>query len=111
MSEWTFILQEFEVEEPVETLKAEAVHILDPIPKTVLFDVYGTLVCPVVGDLADQTRMVSGEESFVRTAERFGFSQKVGKKWHEWFFEAIVAEHKELKGKGISPAEIQVDHI
>ena len=111
MSEWISIFHEFQLEEPAETLRAEPVPILDPIPKTVLFDVYGTLVCPVVGDLADQARMVSDEESFVRTAERFGFSQRVGKKWHEWFFAAIVAEHKELKGKGISSAEVQVDHI
>jgi putative hydrolase of the HAD superfamily len=76
-----------------------------------LFDVYGTLVCPHVGDLDDQARLASGEASFVATAERFGFSQDVGIKWHRWFFEAIAKEHKELKEKGIAPAEVQVDKI
>jgi putative hydrolase of the HAD superfamily len=104
-------LDEFQVEEPAETEAGGAIPILDPLPKAVLFDVYGTLVCPVVGDLADQTKLVSGEESFVSTAARFGFSPEVGKKWHEWFFEAIIEEHKEFKDKGIAPAEVQVDHI
>jgi putative hydrolase of the HAD superfamily len=76
-----------------------------------LFDVYGTLVCPHLGDLDDQVRLASSEDSFVATAERFGFGKDAGIKWHRWFFEAIASEHKELKEQGISPAEVQVDQI
>jgi putative hydrolase of the HAD superfamily len=77
----------------------------------IFFDVYGTLICPYVGDLADQARLASSEDSFVGTAERFGFPQEVGIRWHEWFFEAIAKEHQELEKKGVAPAEVQVDRI
>ena len=84
---------------------------LNPQPQVILFDVYGTLLCPHVGDLAEQTRLSSGEETFVATAERFGFSREAGIRWHQWFFEAIAAEHQALKEQGIAPAEVQVDWI
>ncbi len=111
MTNWTSVLHEFQIPEPALTGSLGEVPILEPLPKVVLFDVYGTLVCPLVGDLADQTRLVSGEDSFVATAERFGFSRNVGIKWHGWFFEAIAGEHQEMKKKGITPAEVQVDQI
>lgn len=111
MLNWLSVLQEFQVPEPEPTVSDRDVPALEPPPKVVLFDVYGTLVCPLVGDLADQSRLVSSKDSFVATAERFGFSREVGSKWHEWFFEAIITEHQELKNKGIAPAEVQVDQI
>ena len=111
MPEWISVLQEFQVPEPAATFSEKKVPILKPLPKVVLFDVYGTLICPLVGDLADQARLISSEDSFVATAERFGFSKDVGINWHKWFFEAIVTEHQEMKKRGIAPAEVQVDRI
>ena len=105
------ILTEFALPEPASTVSGGAVPNLDPIPKVILFDVYGTLLCPHLGDLDEQTRMASGEESFISTADRFGFSKDVGIKWHRWFFEAIAKEHQESKDKGIASAEVQVDQI
>ena len=111
MQNWLSILQEFPVLEPAVTVPGGDVPPLQPLPRVILFDVYGTLVCPHLGDLDDQARLVSGEDSFVATAERFGFDKDVGIKWHRWFFEAIASEHKELEEQGISPAEVQVDQI
>jgi putative hydrolase of the HAD superfamily len=111
MAKWLSILEEFQVDEPAPTSAKGNVPALEPNPKAILFDVYGTLVCPRVGDLDEQAKLVSGEESFIRTAERFGFSEEMGIKWHKWFFEAISSEHKEQKEKGIAPAEVLVDRI
>jgi putative hydrolase of the HAD superfamily len=111
VQDWLSILQEFHVPEPAVTVAGEAVPPLESLPRVILFDVYGTLVCPQLGDLDDQARLVSGEDSFVATAERFGFGKDVGIKWHRWFFESIASEHKEQEEQGISPAEVQVDRI
>jgi putative hydrolase of the HAD superfamily len=111
MANWLSILEEFQVYEPAPTSAKGHVPALEPNPKAILFDVYGTLVCPRVGDLDEQAKLVSGEESFIKTAERFGFSEEMGIKWHKWFFEAISSEHKEQKKKGIAPAEVLVDRI
>lgn len=111
MGDWLSILNEFPVPEPADTMIIDTVPRLDPLPRVILFDVYGTLLCPQVGDLDEQVRLASAEESFVATAERFGFSQDVGIQWHEWFFEAIAEEHKALKQMDIVPAEVQVDQI
>lgn len=111
MVSWLSILQEFQVDEPAPTNPEGYVPALEPKPKAILFDVYGTLVCPRAGDLDEQAKLASGEESFIATAERFGFSEEMGLKWHEWFFEAIKAEHKEQERKGIVPAEVLVDRI
>lgn len=111
MENWLSILDEFPLPKPASTGSEGKVPTLDPAPRVILFDVYGTLVCPQVGDLDDQARLASGESSFVATAERFGFSPEVGIKWHRWFFEAIAKEHEELMEKGVAPAEVQVDKI
>ena len=109
MQNWLSILQEFPVPEPAVTVSGGDVPPLEPLPRVILFDVYGTLVCPHLGDLDDQAQLASSEDSFVATAERFGFAKDVGIDWHRWFFEVIASEHKELKEQGISPAEVQVD--
>lgn len=111
MVNWLSILQEFPVPNPEPTRSHGPIPTLEPCPKAILFDVYGTLVCSQVGDLDEQTRLSFGEESFVATAVRFGFTEEIGIRWHKWFFEAISSEHKELKEKGIALAEVQVDHI
>ena len=111
MQNWLSVLQEFPVPEPEVTVPGGDVPPFEPLPRVVLFDVYGTLVCPHIGDLDDQARLISNEDSFVATAERFGFGKDVGIKWHRWFFEAIALEHTKLKEQGISPAEVQVDQI
>jgi putative hydrolase of the HAD superfamily len=111
MPEWRSILQEFQVPAPEQTIRSRAIPILVPRPKAILFDVYGTLVSPLLGDLEEQARLASGEDSFIAAAERFGYSREVGIRWHKWFFEAIASEHQELKEKGVTPAEVQVDQI
>ena len=111
MANWLSILQEFQVDAPAPTRAKGPVPTLEPNPKAILFDVYGTLVCPQVGDLNEQTRLASGEESFIATAERFGFSEEIGIKWHRWFFEAIGLEHQDQEKKGITPAEVQIDGV
>lgn len=111
MQNWLTILQEFTVPEPAVTVSGGNVPFLEPPPRVILFDVYGTLVCPHLGDLDDQALLASSEDSFVATAERFGFGKDVGADWHRWFFEAIATEHKLLKEQGIAPAEVQVDQI
>ena len=111
MQNWLSILQEFPVLEPAVTVSGGDVPPLEPLPRVILFDVYGTLVCPHLGDLDDQAQLASSEDSFVATAKRFGFAKDVGIDWHRWFFKAIASEHKELKEQGISPAEVQVDQI
>jgi len=111
MANWLSILQEFQVDGPAPTRPKGPVPTLEPNPKAILFDVYGTLVCPQVGDLEEQARLASGEESFIATAKRFGFSEEIGIEWHRWFFEAISSEHQEQEKKGITPAEVQVDGV
>jgi FMN phosphatase YigB (HAD superfamily) len=111
MANWLSILQEFQVDAPAPTRPKGVVPTLEPNPKAILFDVYGTLVCPQVGDLNEQARLASGKESFIATAERFGFSEEIGSKWHRWFFEAISLEHQEQEKRGISPAEVQIDGV
>jgi putative hydrolase of the HAD superfamily len=111
MANWLSILQEFQIGEPALTRSKGPVPSLKPKPKAILFDVYGTLVCPQVGDLAEQVRLAAGKESFIATAKRFGYSKEIGIKWHKWFFASIRAEHREEKEKGIAPAEVQVDTI
>ena len=111
MANWLSILQEFQVDAPASTRPKGVVPTLKPNPKAILFDVYGTLICPQVGDLNEQARLASGKESFLATAERFGFLEEIGIKWHRWFFEAISLEHQEQEKKGITPAEVQVDGV
>jgi putative hydrolase of the HAD superfamily len=111
MANWLSILQEFQVDDPAPTRPKGPIPTLEPKPKAILFDIYGTLVCPQAGNLDDQVRLASGKESFIATAKRFGFSKEKGIQWHEWFFETIRAEHREEAKKGIAPAEVQVDRI
>ena len=111
MASWLSILREFQIDGPAPTGPKGEVPTLEPNPKAILFDVYGTLVCSQIGDLNEQARLASEEQSFIATAERFGFSQEIGIKWHRWFFEAISLEHQEQERKGIVPAEVQVDGV
>jgi FMN phosphatase YigB (HAD superfamily) len=111
MSDWLSVLQEFQVPPPAPTKAGGDIPLLEPQPKAVLFDVYGTLLCPRLGDLTDQVQRASAVDSFLATAERFGFPREVGVSWHEWFFDAIAAEHRLMREKGIEPAEVLVDQI
>jgi putative hydrolase of the HAD superfamily len=111
MINWLSVLQEFPVPAPASTVPGGVVPALEPRPKAVLFDVYGTLVCDQVGDRTEEVRQASNVKSFVATAERFGFSVETGLRWHDWFFEAIVTEHREMEEMDIIPAEVLVDNI
>ncbi len=111
MTNWLSVLQEFPVPAPVSTVPGGVVPTLEPRPKAVLFDIYGTLVCDQVGDRTEEVRQASNVKSFVATAERFGFSVETGLRWHDWFFEAIAREHREMQEMDIKPAEVLVDNI
>ena len=62
MQNWLSILQEFPVPEPAVTVSGGDVPPLESLPRVILFDVYGTLVCPHLGDLDDQARLASSEQ-------------------------------------------------
>ncbi len=111
MTAWASVLSEFPVPAPARTTPSVDVALLEPRPRAVLFDVYGTLLCPMGGCCLDGFSQPSDADSFTATAERFGFSHETGLRWHEWFFEAIGAEHRKMETLGIVPAEVQVDHI
>lgn len=105
MLDWSAVLHEFPLSSPAPAGQAGRIPLLEVEPKVVLFDIYGTLLCP------DPTRQVPGADSFVGTAERFGFPRQTGRTWHEWFFEAVADEQEEMRKKGVIPAEVQVDLI
>lgn len=85
--------------------------VLEPGPKAVLFDVYGTLVRPRIGDLEDRRAALCGPESFEETARHFGMDPKQGRVWQERFFAEIQAEHEAAKKKGIIQAEVLAERI
>ncbi|MBW1981008.1 MAG: HAD family hydrolase [Deltaproteobacteria bacterium] len=111
MQEVLSILEEFPMPAAAATSSIHKSLRMAPRPRAVLFDVYGTLVCSVLGDLDDQRRQSTSEDSFVQTANRFGFSRETGRLWHQLFFEAIAAEHEDMRQKGIGHAEVLVDRI
>ena len=111
MESWRAILDQFP--DPLEAPVGSGAGPLnlDPPPRVVLFDVYGTLVHTLAGDLDQQARERGALESFVITARRFGFSEDTGKLWQRRFFERIREEHRFCAEQGIARAEVLVDHI
>jgi len=111
MTDWMGAIYEFDLAPPVAVDEHVEIPELEPLPRVILFDVYGTLLCPRIGDLAEQTSQTTGSDSFVATARRFGFDPEVGRQWHQWFFDSIAAEHARMKKLGVVPAEVQVKRI
>uniref|UniRef100_A0A831ZU34 HAD family hydrolase n=1 Tax=Desulfacinum infernum TaxID=35837 RepID=A0A831ZU34_9BACT len=96
---------------PVSTAETASVPRLDPKPRVVLFDVYGTLLAARHGDLEAQGRSRLAEESFVETARFFGFSEESGRAWAKAFFQAVADEQERCRSLGIQRAEVLVERI
>lgn len=96
---------------PAPAAETAAVPRLDPKPKVILFDVYGTLLAARHGDLEAQVRNRLAEESFVETARFFGFSEESGRSWAEGFFQAVSSEQERCRVLGIHRAEVLVERI
>jgi putative hydrolase of the HAD superfamily len=84
---------------------------LDHSPRVVLFDVYGTLVSSLMGDLEQQHQAGIDVGSFLQTARRFGFSDGDGRRWAELFYQLVDRELKSCAAAGVQRAEVLVDHI
>lgn len=83
----------------------------DPVPRVILFDIYGTLISSCLGDLHEQCRYRSESQSFVQTALRFGFSHEVGRHWEGSFYEHVHRERRRCAELGIDHPEVVVEHI
>lgn len=96
---------------PIPTPKSGPVPHFHPKPQVILFDVYGTLVAARYGDLEEQMRRNLAQESFMKTARFFGFSEKSGFLWADLFCRAVMEEHEHARAIGISRPEILVEEI
>ncbi|MEJ5364622.1 MAG: HAD family hydrolase [Desulfosoma sp.] len=111
MERWRDWLSAHVSRKPAPTAEAGSVPRLDPKPRVVLFDIYGTLLAARHGDLEAQVRNRPAEESFVETARFFGFSEEDGLAWAEGFFRAVKEEHERCRAMGIGRAEVLVERI
>ncbi len=111
MDRWREWLEAHVSRTPVPTGQPGPVPRLDPKPRVILFDVYGTLLAARYGDLEAQGWDRPPEESFVKTARFFGFSEETGRKWAEGFFRAVSEEHERCRALGIRRAEVLVERI
>ncbi|SMC26796.1 putative hydrolase of the HAD superfamily [Desulfacinum hydrothermale DSM 13146] len=109
--EWSAWIRAAMPESAAPTLPEGAVPGLRPRPAVVLFDVYGTLLAPTLGDLEAQVRDRASRDSFVATARHFGFSQEVGLRWAEDFYRIIEREHAACRAVGISRAEVVIERV
>jgi putative hydrolase of the HAD superfamily len=109
--QWTTWIRAAMPEMPASTFPEGAVPSLDPRPAVVLFDVYGTLVAPALGDLEAQVRNRAARESFTAAARQFGFSHEAGLRWAEDFYRIIDEEHASCRALGISRAEVVIERV
>ncbi len=111
MKQYSHILSSFE--KPLPFDGRDILKILKRLkkPKVILFDIYDTLMASAVGDLEAQVKLKTGPDSFVKTAERFGFDSSIGEKWCELFFSEIEVEHEANRKLGISRCEVLVERI
>jgi len=106
------ILAEFPVPPEIPATESSGrVPALRPAPKVVLFDVYGTLVAPRLGDLEQQMKGERERRSFVLTARRFGFSDQAGSGWAATFYEQVERELARCAETGIQRGEVLVESI
>jgi len=107
---WKDVLEEFEIPPEVPGIdgntKGEVLQV-----KVVLFDVYGTLVKPLIGDLDAQLRNKMSVSSFQETLRRFGLPEDLGEVLYKSFYAKVAEVHEELKNIGIGRPEVLIEHI
>lgn len=105
------VLCEFPPPPAVSTGSPGKALLLETAPKIVLFDIYGTLLAPHVGDLQQQMEGDRERQSFVYTARRLGFSDAVGRRWADAFFRQVEAELTQCSAVGIQRGEVLIENI
>lgn len=111
MKRWRAWLKAHVSQTPHPTPECGPVPRFHPKPRVILFDVYGTLLAARHGDLEDQVRHRLAQESFVKTALHFGYSERTGILWAEKFYQAIAKEHEQARALGIARPEVLVENI
>ncbi len=111
MTRWRSWFEKFLDAPPVPTPPDKEGLRLKTRPRVILFDVYGTLLAPKLGDLEAQVKARRGRESFLETARHFGFPERVGEHWAEAFYREIEREHEVCRNLGISRAEVVIEKI
>ena len=107
---WMDVLKEFPV--PPEDPGSEgAIEGEISAVKVVLFDVYGTLVKPLIGDLDAQLRNKMTVESFEDALKWYGMEPAMGKELYKRFYEKISYIHENLKKVGIKQPEVLIEHV
>ena len=107
---WRNVLEEFPLPQEDPGVKGEIEGELSP-PKVVLFDVYGTLVKPLIGDLEAQLRNQMSVESFEETIRRFGLPKGIGEDLYRGFYSKINEVHESLRTLGIKQPEVLIEHV
>ncbi len=107
---WNDLLEEFDVPASVAGLKKKTEGELLP-PRVVLFDIYGTLVKPLVGDLEAQLKSRLSVESFEKTARRFGLEKGAGRKLFDGFYRKVREIHERMKNIGVRQPEILIEYV
>ena len=111
METWQEVLDSIPVPPPARTGIGPFCGVMEPVPKVALFDVYGTLVRPAIGDLEEQVSTRTGPASFQHTAVRFGLDPSLGARWRDAFFSGIRSVHQEIRKLGVVRPEVLVEWI
>lgn len=111
MNRFESIFREFPKPSEVPTGAGRGGPHLGRKPAVILFDIYGTLIAPHLGDLEQQRQSSQAAAGFIATARHFGWDESVGRRWERRFFAAIEEEHRQCRDQGISRAEVLVERI
>lgn len=111
MERWQVWMQAHVSRTPKPTPKDSPLPRFNPKPRVILFDVYGTLLTTLHGDLEEQLRRHRAQESFLKTALFFGFSELTGLMWAENFHRVLAEEHEHGRALGIAHPEVLVEEI
>ncbi len=107
---WVKVIDEFSLPPEDPGAEGHAEGELFPV-RVVLFDVYGTLVKPLIGDLEAQLRDKITVESFEETLRWFGLKPDMGKELYGRFFAKVAEYHETMKNLGIIQPEVLIEYI
>ena len=107
---WRDVLKNFPVPREEPGIDGDVEGKLFPA-KLVLFDVYGTLVKPLIGDLEAQLRSEMSIESFEETIRWFGLPKGIGGDLYKRFFSRISEIHGRLREIGIRQPEVLIEYV